>query len=178
MRIKINQPSLWLQLQLQDYKCPTKARKFQWRLIFWAVITSIFVIHISANHVSHLEHTPDDQLNRLLSVVIDIENLFLFVHKEEDTDTKQVYFYLFKVRSPTQNNLSQPGHFILLISRFVHRSNYKFSIYLVLVSLPNVWRCLLFVWRLWRTKNNNMHTNRWKYEIYALCLHLGKILVV
>lgn len=50
-----------------------------------------------ANHVSHLEHTPDDQLNRLLSVVIDIENLYLFVHKEEDTDTKQVYFYLFKV---------------------------------------------------------------------------------
>ena len=166
MRIEISQPSLWL----QDYKCPTEARNFQWRLIFWAVINSIFFIHISANHVSHLEHTPDDQLNRLLSVVIDIENLFLFVHKEEDTDTKQVYFYLFKVRSAI--------HFILLISRFVHRSKYKFSIYLVLVSLPNVWRCFLSVWRLWRTKNNNMHTNTWKYEIYALCLHFGKILVV
>lgn len=30
-------------------------------------------------------------------MVVDVENLFMSVHKEEDTDTKQVYFYLFKV---------------------------------------------------------------------------------
>lgn len=33
----------------------------------------------------------------LLGMVVDVENLFMSVHKEEDTDTKQVYFYLFKV---------------------------------------------------------------------------------
>lgn len=35
----------------------------------------------------------------MLGMVVDVENLFMSVHKEEDTDTKQVYFYLFKVCS-------------------------------------------------------------------------------
>ena len=30
-------------------------------------------------------------------MVIDVENLFMCVHKEEDADTKQVYFYLFRL---------------------------------------------------------------------------------
>ena len=37
------------------------------------------------------------ELNRLLSIVVDVENLFMHVHKEEDPDIKQVYLYLFKV---------------------------------------------------------------------------------
>lgn len=51
----------------------------------------------SAEHVSHLENVSEDEINRLLGMVVDVENLFMSVHKEEDTDTKQVYFYLFKV---------------------------------------------------------------------------------
>ena len=39
-------------------------------------------------------------MNRLLGIVLDVEYLFTCVHKEEDADTKQVYFYLFKVRLP------------------------------------------------------------------------------
>ena len=39
-------------------------------------------------------------MNRLLGIVLDVEYLFTCVHKEEDADTKQVYFYLFKVRHP------------------------------------------------------------------------------
>ena len=48
-------------------------------------------------HVSHLEDTEENELNRLLGIVVDVENLFMCVHKEEDADTKQVYFYLFRV---------------------------------------------------------------------------------
>ena len=51
----------------------------------------------SGAHVSHLEDTPEEELNRLLGIVVDVENLFMCVTKEEDADTKQVYFYLFKV---------------------------------------------------------------------------------
>lgn len=47
--------------------------------------------------MSHLENTEEEELNRLLGIVVDVENLFMCVHKEEDADTKQVYFYLFKV---------------------------------------------------------------------------------
>lgn len=36
-------------------------------------------------------------MNRLLGIVMDVEYLYTCVHKEEDADTKQVYFSLFKV---------------------------------------------------------------------------------
>ena len=49
-------------------------------------------------HVSHLNDVDDNELNRLLGIVVDVENLFIWVRQEEDSDTKQVYFYLFKVR--------------------------------------------------------------------------------
>lgn len=49
--------------------------------------------------MSHLENVSEDEINRLLGMLVDVENLFMSVHKEEDTDTKQVYFYLFKVSS-------------------------------------------------------------------------------
>uniref|UniRef100_A0A8C7WPW1 histone acetyltransferase n=1 Tax=Oryzias sinensis TaxID=183150 RepID=A0A8C7WPW1_9TELE len=52
--------------------------------------------HALAEHVSHLENVSEEEINRLLGMVVDVENLFMSVHKEEDTDTKQVYFYLFK----------------------------------------------------------------------------------
>lgn len=56
------------------------------------------LVLMTADHVSHLENVSEDEINRLLGMVVDVENLFMSVHKEEDTDTKQVYFYLFKVR--------------------------------------------------------------------------------
>ena len=52
---------------------------------------------LSGCHVSHLENVDTDELDRLLRLVVDVENLFMCVHKEEDSDTKQVYFFLFKV---------------------------------------------------------------------------------
>ena len=47
--------------------------------------------------MSHLNNAAEDELDRLLGIVVDVENLFMCVHKEEDNDTKQVYFYLFKL---------------------------------------------------------------------------------
>lgn len=53
--------------------------------------------HGLASHVSHLENVSEEEMNRLLGIVLDVEYLFTCVHKEEDADTKQVYFYLFKL---------------------------------------------------------------------------------
>uniref|UniRef100_A0A8C7WP93 histone acetyltransferase n=1 Tax=Oryzias sinensis TaxID=183150 RepID=A0A8C7WP93_9TELE len=47
--------------------------------------------HALAEHVSHLENVSEEEINRLLGMVVDVENLFMSVHKEEDTDTKQVF---------------------------------------------------------------------------------------
>uniref|UniRef100_A0A8C1RQC9 histone acetyltransferase n=1 Tax=Cyprinus carpio TaxID=7962 RepID=A0A8C1RQC9_CYPCA len=44
--------------------------------------------HSLAEHVSHLENVSEEEVNRLLGMVVDVENLFMSVHKEEDTDTK------------------------------------------------------------------------------------------
>lgn len=48
-------------------------------------------------------------MNRLLGIVLDVEYLFTCVHREEDADTKQVYFYLFKVRRPPLGRLASPS---------------------------------------------------------------------
>jgi histone acetyltransferase len=53
--------------------------------------------HTLSDHVSHLVNVSEEELNDLLSVVVDVENLFVCVNKEEDPDNKQVYFCLFKV---------------------------------------------------------------------------------
>ena len=37
------------------------------------------------------------ELDRLLSIVVDVENLFICVHNVKDPDVKQAYIYLLKV---------------------------------------------------------------------------------
>ncbi|KAG7237819.1 hypothetical protein INR49_031832 [Caranx melampygus] len=55
-------------------------------------------------------------MNRLLGIVLDVEYLYTCVHKEEDADTKQVYFSLFKL---LRKSILQMG-----VNNFVQ---YKFS---------------------------------------------------
>ncbi|XP_078660310.1 histone acetyltransferase KAT2A-like [Branchiostoma floridae x Branchiostoma belcheri] len=64
--------------------------------------------HKLGAHVSHLENTNEEEMNRLLGIVVDVENLFMCVHKEEDADTKQVYFYLFKLLRKCILQMSKP----------------------------------------------------------------------
>ena len=64
--------------------------------------------HALSHHISHLESVPDAELDRLLGIVVDVENLFMCVHKEEDSDTKQVYFYLFKLLRKSILQMSKP----------------------------------------------------------------------
>ena len=66
----------------------------EWELLLLLLLPHLLIL---GAHVSHLEHTQEDELNRLLSIVVDVENLFNCVVRESDADTKQVYFYLFKV---------------------------------------------------------------------------------
>lgn len=79
-------------IQMYTFDC-------RWLQVSWQCMQSydFKLVSLSADHVSHLENVSEDEINRLLGMVVDVENLFMSVHKEEDTDTKQVYFYLFKV---------------------------------------------------------------------------------
>ncbi|KAK7112571.1 histone acetyltransferase KAT2B-like [Littorina saxatilis] len=64
--------------------------------------------HSLGSHVSHLENVDTDELDRLLRIVVDVENLFMCVHREEDSDTKQVYFVLFKLMRKCIHSQSTP----------------------------------------------------------------------
>lgn len=59
--------------------------------------TIIFIINFLEQHVSHLRPIADQEINRLLGMVVDVENIYMSMQKEEDPDTKRVYFYLFKL---------------------------------------------------------------------------------
>ncbi|XP_040577469.1 histone acetyltransferase KAT2B isoform X2 [Lepeophtheirus salmonis] len=64
--------------------------------------------HSLSRHVAHLKSVSSEEVDRLLGIVVDVENLFMCVHKEEDQDTKQVYFYLFKFLRKCILELSKP----------------------------------------------------------------------
>jgi hypothetical protein len=48
-------------------------------------------------HISHLRNKNEDELNRLLRMVVDIDNMGTAMSREENVETKKVYTYLFHV---------------------------------------------------------------------------------
>lgn len=53
--------------------------------------------HPVNDHISHLDSITDEQVNELLGAIVDVENLFMSMHREQDEDTKKVYYFLFRV---------------------------------------------------------------------------------
>lgn len=53
--------------------------------------------HTLAQHISHLHSIPDEQICEMLGAIVDVENLYISMHKEKDDDTKRIYYYLFRV---------------------------------------------------------------------------------
>lgn len=51
------------------------------------------------NHISHLRDKPEQELNRLLSMVVDVDNLYITMNNEENPDAKKIYHYLFRVNT-------------------------------------------------------------------------------
>ncbi|KAL2079852.1 hypothetical protein ACEWY4_023645 [Coilia grayii] len=64
--------------------------------------------HALSDHVTHLEHVSEEEVNRLLGIALDVEYLYNCVHKEEDPDTKQVYFSLFKLLKKSILQMGMP----------------------------------------------------------------------
>ncbi|XP_038218965.1 histone acetyltransferase KAT2A isoform X1 [Zerene cesonia] len=53
--------------------------------------------HILEKHVTQLQGLSGAEINRLLAAVVDVENIFMSMHREDDQDTKRVYYFLFKL---------------------------------------------------------------------------------
>lgn len=48
-------------------------------------------------HVQHLRSKSEQDLNRLLRMIVDVENLHTAMNQEASPDTSRVYSYLIKV---------------------------------------------------------------------------------
>ncbi|XP_014257033.1 histone acetyltransferase KAT2A [Cimex lectularius] len=93
--------------------------------------------HLLSQHISHLNVLPDEEINRLMAMVVDIENIYMSMDREEDADSKGVYFYLFKMmrrcitekRKPSiEGPLGQPPFELPSIAKAVMNFVlYKFS---------------------------------------------------
>lgn len=64
--------------------------------------------HGYSAHISHLVNKNDSDLDQLLDIVVDIENLFGCVQSEEDADTKQIYYFLFRLLKNSVLQLQYP----------------------------------------------------------------------
>ncbi|XP_055547535.1 histone acetyltransferase KAT2A [Wyeomyia smithii] len=53
--------------------------------------------HTLEMHITHLGDINEDQINELLGAIVDVENLYMSMLRETDTDTKKVYAYLFRL---------------------------------------------------------------------------------
>lgn len=104
----------------------------------WISLFYLFPSTLAADHVSHLENVSEDEINRLLGMVVDVENLFMSVHKEEDTDTKQVYFYLFKVSLYGMKDLNVVRHLCVLAIWLSELCYPDFSLFLFRTALAEM----------------------------------------
>jgi len=75
----------------------TSSQQFHVLATSFVRLFSFICVSGPGDHVTHLENVSEEEVNRLLGIVLDVEYLYTCVHKEEDPDTKQVYFSLFKV---------------------------------------------------------------------------------
>lgn len=56
-----------------------------------------FLQKLLESHISHLRTKSEQELNRLLSMVVDVDNMYIAMNREENLDTKKPYTYLLKV---------------------------------------------------------------------------------
>ncbi|KAJ8687563.1 hypothetical protein QAD02_023357 [Eretmocerus hayati] len=64
--------------------------------------------HTLENHISHLVSQPNEMINKLLGMVVDVDNIFMGMHREEDPDTKRVYYFLFKLLRKSILSMTKP----------------------------------------------------------------------
>jgi histone acetyltransferase len=71
-------------------------------------LTILNINFFLGEHIKHYKTSTDAQINRLLQTALDVECLFSLICKEEDADSKHIYFFLFKVSFNWRSYLNLP----------------------------------------------------------------------
>ncbi|CAO1442890.1 unnamed protein product [Diamesa serratosioi] len=53
--------------------------------------------HALEHHISHVSELTNEQMDEMLGAIIDAENLYISISRQEDEDIKKVYIFLFKL---------------------------------------------------------------------------------
>lgn len=147
--------------------------------------------HDLRSHVTHLESLDENDLNKLLGMVVDVENIFMAMHKEEDEETKRVYYYLFKLlrkcimtkTTPTTSEgpLGQPpfespsihravSNFVLL--KFAHATQREYS------TMSDLAKMFLHCLNHWNFESPSVKKNSVSPEDFSLYkIHFTRWLV-
>lgn len=64
--------------------------------------------HPMENHITHLPTQSEEELNKLLGMAIDADNIFMGIHREEDPDTKKIYYYLYTLLRKCILSMTKP----------------------------------------------------------------------
>ncbi|CAG9859546.1 unnamed protein product [Phyllotreta striolata] len=64
--------------------------------------------HLLETHVSHLVDKPEQELNRLLSMTVDVDSIYTSMSKEENLETHKLYQYLFRLLRTCVLTLEKP----------------------------------------------------------------------
>ncbi|BET00304.1 PCAF (P300/CBP-associated factor) N-terminal domain [Nesidiocoris tenuis] len=64
--------------------------------------------HPLSQHTAHLSGLPDDELNRLLGMVVDTEYVYNRAHLESDVEVKNIYYNLFRCMKASIQQLKNP----------------------------------------------------------------------
>lgn len=65
--------------------------------------------HSLETHISHLKNKRDQDLNRLLGMVVDVENMYMAMSHEKNPDTTKMYSLLFKILRKCILSLDTPA---------------------------------------------------------------------
>ncbi|XP_072393674.1 histone acetyltransferase KAT2A-like [Diabrotica undecimpunctata] len=64
--------------------------------------------HLLEMHISHLVDKPEQELNRLLSMAVDMDNMYTAMSTEKNPETNKVYLYLFRLLRKCVLTLDKP----------------------------------------------------------------------
>lgn len=62
------------------------------------ILNLLIYSEIPESHVAHLVDKSETEINRLISMVVDVDNMYIKMTNEENPLTKTVFHYLFRVR--------------------------------------------------------------------------------
>lgn len=132
--------------------------------------------HDQSSHIRQFSEHTIAQIDRTFLTVLDIESLFGLIIKEEDAETKQIYYFLFKLLRKSvlcQSEMSVEGHLgkppfeqpsiTKSVLNFIF-SKYEKSGELELQNMFEASKLFLYCFNMWKFESPSIFSKRHLFE--------------